>query len=614
VEIETLVSNTTGDVREEFLGGRKYLVAPVTLIVPGVLNGSNGPLYYPESEVKQCPWDWNGFPITKGHPTLNGSPTSARDPEILEQFGLGYVFRGNYQNKLQGEAWFDDEHTKVKAPDTYARLVAKEKIEVSTGLFLRQDPAPQGAAFNGKPYTHVASKYRPDHLAVIENGVGACSCDDGCGVFNAGRDGHDLGWLTNVPVGEEFLVNAEPLDLVANPMPHYHAARIQSPDQFEKESFRTKQLAPGIYAVMAKHGKNGSMMIQSYRFAATKFTAEQAKAWLKKHHVKDMGFEPATAKESDKSANNRGQDPTPAPEVTNELSHDQIRSQLSQLMRAQCSQADPYCYVEYVFDDYFIYSMGGELYRQTYSKSDAGVTLGSEDPVEVTPKVTFTPRPEENMAAISSNQRQEIVTFLTTNCDCWKPAGSDKVLNALSDEQLVSLHNQAKSEIRRREVENAAKKGFGLSDDATTDQVVNALNAHKPAPAPAPPTGNSESRLTPDEKAAVDWALGEQARVRNELVSQLTANVADGAEKAQAQAIYQGMTIDNLRALARAMPPAVNADPSNGLPRIPVPMFAGASAPQAVNNGQVVNTEPLEEEPIDWTENASERMRKRLGR
>ena len=38
-------------VRRESLHGRSYLVAPTTLIVPGVLNGSMGPLYYPPEDT-----------------------------------------------------------------------------------------------------------------------------------------------------------------------------------------------------------------------------------------------------------------------------------------------------------------------------------------------------------------------------------------------------------------------------------------------------------------------------------------------------------------------------------------------------------------------------------
>jgi hypothetical protein len=49
--MELLTANFAGKVRERRMGGRDYLVAPLSLIVPGVLNGSQGPLYYPEEEI-----------------------------------------------------------------------------------------------------------------------------------------------------------------------------------------------------------------------------------------------------------------------------------------------------------------------------------------------------------------------------------------------------------------------------------------------------------------------------------------------------------------------------------------------------------------------------------
>jgi hypothetical protein len=66
--METFAANA-GPVREVVLHGREWLVAPLTLIVPGVLNGSNGPLLYPREEVARDPQAWNGMPLVVYHPT-----------------------------------------------------------------------------------------------------------------------------------------------------------------------------------------------------------------------------------------------------------------------------------------------------------------------------------------------------------------------------------------------------------------------------------------------------------------------------------------------------------------------------------------------------------------
>ena len=49
--METLLANLSRRTRRETLHDHPSLVAPLTLIVPGVLDGSMGPLYYPVDEV-----------------------------------------------------------------------------------------------------------------------------------------------------------------------------------------------------------------------------------------------------------------------------------------------------------------------------------------------------------------------------------------------------------------------------------------------------------------------------------------------------------------------------------------------------------------------------------
>lgn len=179
-----LTSNLSGRVRRERLHGRDFLVAPLSLIVPGVLNGSRGPLYYPPSEISKDPTAWNGMPIVVQHPEQHGRAVSARHPSVLNKQGIGYVFGANSpKGALKGEGWFDEQRTRVVHPGIYTSLMQGTPIEVSTGLFTENDPAPMGATFNGRPYTYIARNYRPDHLAILPDRKGACSVGDGCGVL-----------------------------------------------------------------------------------------------------------------------------------------------------------------------------------------------------------------------------------------------------------------------------------------------------------------------------------------------------------------------------------------------------------------------------------------------
>jgi hypothetical protein len=182
--MEQVTANVSGKVRRVRWDGRDWLVAPASMLVEGVLNGSQGPLFYPDEEIRKSPDDWNGMPITFGHPTDDlGRHVSARRRDVLDRIGLGTVFEANHNGKLVSEAWFDEERTRRLAPPVLASLTEGRPLELSTGLFTRNEPAPAGSSHNGKPYTHVARGYRPDHLAVLVGQKGACSIADGCGVL-----------------------------------------------------------------------------------------------------------------------------------------------------------------------------------------------------------------------------------------------------------------------------------------------------------------------------------------------------------------------------------------------------------------------------------------------
>lgn len=183
--MEQLVANLAGKIRYETLNGRRHLVAPLSMLVPGVLNGSKGPLLYPPEEVGLNHDAWNIMPMVVNHPTdEKGKAVSARSPKVLEQFGVGTVFNAGFNGKLAAEGWFDEEKSIQLIPKQYERLQRGDQIELSTGLFTDNHPVKNGRAVHddGKTYVAVARNYRPDHLAILTDTKGACSIRDGCGV------------------------------------------------------------------------------------------------------------------------------------------------------------------------------------------------------------------------------------------------------------------------------------------------------------------------------------------------------------------------------------------------------------------------------------------------
>lgn len=183
--MELLLINYGGKVRREQHLGRDFVVAPLTMIVEGVLNGSQGALYYPQDEISKTADAWNGMPIVVYHPTSNGKHVSARSPNVLNQSYLGNVYNSRFEDgKLTAEGWFDIELVKKVDERVYNALMGSKPLELSTGLFTDNHPAKAGATWNGKSYAYTARRYRPDHLAILPDQVGACSIQDGCGVLN----------------------------------------------------------------------------------------------------------------------------------------------------------------------------------------------------------------------------------------------------------------------------------------------------------------------------------------------------------------------------------------------------------------------------------------------
>jgi hypothetical protein len=159
------------------------------MLVPGVLQGSKGPLLYPADEVRKSPDDWNHIPIVVYHPMKDGKPVSARSPTILSKYGVGFVFHSRTDSKgvLKGEGWLDVEATRRVDKSVLDSVQLGKPLELSTGLFVDDEPAPEGAIFNdhrgSRKYVGIARNYKPDHLAILPSGKGACSLADGCGVL-----------------------------------------------------------------------------------------------------------------------------------------------------------------------------------------------------------------------------------------------------------------------------------------------------------------------------------------------------------------------------------------------------------------------------------------------
>lgn len=181
--LSQIISNlkASGSLRWAELEGRRHAVVPVSMAGVGVLNGSKGPLFYGEEEYKRSLSDWNGKPIIVYHSEMNGKEITACSPEIFEQQRVGFVFNTIWKGKVVAEAWIDEAKANLVDLRVMKAVVSNSSMEVSTGLKVDINPVP--GEHNGTAYDAQAINYRPDHLALLPDQIGAYSIADGGGLL-----------------------------------------------------------------------------------------------------------------------------------------------------------------------------------------------------------------------------------------------------------------------------------------------------------------------------------------------------------------------------------------------------------------------------------------------
>lgn len=75
-------------------------------------------------------------------------------------------------------------------------------------------------------------------------------------------------------------------------MPAVTESHVRITDPTKYDRFTRKEIAPGISQIYG--WKDNKSEVQAYRFKASKYTTEQAKAWLKDHDIKWIRFDEAT--------------------------------------------------------------------------------------------------------------------------------------------------------------------------------------------------------------------------------------------------------------------------------------------------------------------------------
>jgi len=160
---------------------KAHIIIPVVMMVEGVHHGNQGAIYHSIDELGKVPASWNGIPVVINHPEEEGVAISANSPEIIDSITVGRVYNTIVDdNKLKAEVWIDEDKLNTVCPKVLDNINDTKEVEVSLGMFT--DNEESEGDWNGEKYVKIAKNHRPDHLAILPDEIGACSCADGCGL------------------------------------------------------------------------------------------------------------------------------------------------------------------------------------------------------------------------------------------------------------------------------------------------------------------------------------------------------------------------------------------------------------------------------------------------
>ncbi len=379
-------ANFEGTTRFDKMEGRQYLVASMIMLVEGVHEGSNGPLFYPAAELKKSKSFWNAKPVVVYHPQANGKLVSACDPDILTNHGVGMIMNTTcVKGKLKAEAWIDVKRANAVDERIMEAIDNNEMMELSTGLIADCDGVE--GEWEDEEFTGTLSNFHPDHLALLPDLQGACSIEDGAGFLrlNEAKDNFVLDITT--------MADKERKYVLAN--------------------------------------KNGILSRIGRRLSNI---------------------------------------------MSNEISFDDTRQRLQSILREKFPDED-FIWIEDVFDDFFVYEKGGNLYKQEYEDVDNDVSFVGL-PVMVVKDITYVIKNEIlKIRKEKKMKKKEVVNSLITNkTTLWEEDDREDLmameLNVL--ERMVPVENkdteEEETKKKKKEMEavaNAAKKG---AEEATAKE------------------------------------------------------------------------------------------------------------------------------------------------
>lgn len=557
MEPQAIQQSLTATPEETTFLGREAVRVSATAVQEQVLHNNVGAMYLPASEIESSVDAWNFTPVTLGHPKSRGQPISGREPNALNDYGVGVFANCTVEDgALKGDVYlWRDRLEEIEGGEAVLEAVNKQNpVEVSTGF--SGDFYHEEAEFQGDSYEVVAQNIGPDHFAVLPGGEGACSVEDGCGLGvnqrEQARSRESLAGSGGVAEGEvpESWPPTEEAYEEAGVTERAEQAAHTLLGPADADTFAESQVFPVVNPETGEIEEGALRAILSGRGAqadvaenALENARNTARSILEDEGLMESGGD---AENLLRRVLNRLEELVRPAENQDGMSLDDLREAVREHLDERFGAQDRFVFIEELFEDEVIYAIeerGGEdrLFRAPYEVSEDGeVSLGER--TQVTKQVEFVPATNgieaqvDYRAALAANEEkemdtQQLIEALADNEDVPYDA---EALEAMGENQLAFVANAAGVEIEDEEADEA--------EEAGEEPAANADDTEPPAWAE-----EILNRLDRVEEAT-EPVREEQAQKRRRLASEVAQNSAFTEEELEDKPIAE---LEKLRKAVR---------------------------------------------------------------
>jgi len=449
--VYVIQANSNYTIRETTHRDKHYIVVPVVMMVEGVHNGSQGPILHLAEELGRYPAIWNGIPVMIYHPEQDGMNVSANTPDMIDHDAVGRVYNTRMNSKLKAEVWLDEEQLRQVSPSVLEYIRSGEPLEVSVGVFTDEEQSE--GDFHGEHYNAIARNHRPDHLALLPGGVGACSWEDGCGIRTNEKGGKD------VEVNSELTINA--LRYSSTESTSWSAPSLGDfgvGTSWDELSAADKGKVASHYLIgSATAGTFGDLKLPVVNPRTGKLNERALRAVIGGRGAAVGGVSAETRSAARRRAyrllNSEFNAELEVPEGLEDaklqnidrllvVNENEGYKQLVETLQRMLDQKDTSVrthFLEEAYDNYIVYRVstrdeGSKYYRQNYTKNDGNVELAGE-PAEVRKKVDYVAMMQRTNFNDDNQKTKEVIKMTKKTDETTTPCCEDMVNELITNER-----------------------------------------------------------------------------------------------------------------------------------------------------------------------------------